>query len=133
MSSPAEQPSPLRVLLVEDYQDLAEVTAEFLEREGFEVRIALTGAEALQIASAYQPHLLLCDLNLPDTSGLDVVRELRSSPSTERTYAVILTAMAKTKADLPGVDAVIAKPITVEAIRTLIDGVRGRYRSTYRT
>jgi two-component system, sensor histidine kinase and response regulator len=125
MSRPAEQPSPIRVLLVEDYPDLAEVTAEFLKAEGLDVRVAESGGEALEIATAFQPQLLLCDLNLPDISGLDVVRQMRSSPSTERTYAVILTAMGDMTGERLGVDAVIAKPITFEIIRTLVKKVSG--------
>src|SRR5215471_4560827 len=95
--SPTEQPSTLRVLLVEDYPDLAEVMAEFLRAEGLDVTTAQSGREALEAAAASRPQLLLCDLNLPDMSGLDVVRGLRSHPATEEVYAVILTAMRETE------------------------------------
>src|SRR5215510_5074862 len=123
--APTEQPSPLRVLLVEDYPDLAEVMAEFLRAEGLDVTTALSGREALEVAAAFRPQLLLCDLNLPDMSGLDVVRGLRSQPATEEVYAVILTAMreaeqtCRSEAEALGVNAFISKPITLEAIRTL--------------
>jgi len=125
MNRSVDPPSPVRVLLVEDYLDLAEATAEFLMLEGFDVRIATSGAQALKMAPAWRPQLLLCDLNLPDISGLDVIRTLQSSPATERPYAVILTAMATgaLSAGLPGVDAIVSKPLTLEAIRTLKEKV----------
>ena len=130
--SPTEQPSPLRVLLVEDYPDLAEVMAEFLRAEELDVTTALSGREALEAAAASRPQLLLCDLNLPDMSGLDVVRGLRSRPATEEVYAVILTAMRETEparrseAEALGVNAFMFKPITLEAIRTLVETLATR-------
>jgi CheY-like chemotaxis protein len=130
--SSIEQKPPLRVLLVEDYVDLAEVTADLLRGEGLDVRIATSGREALAIAGAFRPQLLLCDLNLPDMTGLDVIRRLRSDPATEAIYVAILTAMQKS--ELPRqsdtgqarVDAFVSKPLTPRAIRTLIEtlGVR---------
>jgi DNA-binding response OmpR family regulator len=118
---------PLRVLLVEDYPDLAAATADFLEAEGLDVRTALSGHEALAIASTFQPQLLLCDMNLPDMSGLDVVRELRSSLSTQRTYVVILTAAQSLDVTrLQHVDLCMAKPITIEALPTLVKAARSK-------
>jgi CheY-like chemotaxis protein len=125
--SSIEQSPPLRVLLVEDYADLAEVTAEVLRAEGLYVQIAMSGREALELAPAFRPQLLLCDLNLPDMTGLDVIRGLRSNPATEETYAVILTAMQESQlpqqsnAGHVRVDSFVSKPITLEAIRTLIE------------
>jgi len=111
----------VRALLVEDDPDLAEVTAEFLSQEGLVVRTALSGREALEIAPAFGPQLVLCDLNLPDTNGLELARKLRSSASTSRSYIVILTAMGGMTAHELDVDAFISKPITTEAVRTLVD------------
>jgi CheY-like chemotaxis protein len=53
-----------------------------------------------------------------------VVRELRSSPSTARSYIVILTAMTGLDSNESDVDAFISKPITIEAIRTLLETLR---------
>jgi len=56
----------LRVLLVEDHPDWAAAMGEFLRSEGLEVQPALSGSEALDVAAAFRPQLILCDLNLPD-------------------------------------------------------------------
>ncbi|HET9831109.1 MAG TPA: response regulator [Vicinamibacterales bacterium] len=110
----------MRVLLVEDYPDLAEATADFLEAEGLEVRTALSGREAVEIAPVFQPQLVLCDLNLPDMSGVDVVRQLRSNPGIGRAYAVILTAIGRTFTKPADVDAFVEKPLTIDSIQTLV-------------
>jgi CheY-like chemotaxis protein len=81
---------PLRVLLVEDHAYLAAVTRELLHREGLEVRTAASGRETLLAAADFRPELTLCDLHLPDMKGVEVVRGLRSNPTTRRTRAVIL-------------------------------------------
>jgi DNA-binding response OmpR family regulator len=118
--------APLRVLLVEDYPDLAAATADFLEAEGLDVRTALSGREALETASAFRPQLVLCDLNLPDMSGLNVVRELRGNPVTERAYVAILTAFGRAKDTPAGVDAFMEKPLTVESIHALVKDASSR-------
>jgi len=124
--------SRLRVLLIEDEPDLADVTAEFLRADGLDVQTALSGREALDVAPAFRPQLVLCDLNLPDMTGMDVIRGLRSNPSTEETSVAILTAMPETgrahqsEADTLGVDAFISKPITIDAIRALTEKLETR-------
>jgi len=123
----ADTTPPLRVLLVEDYPELAEATADLLMAQGLDVRTALSGHEALQIAPTFQPQLILCDLKLPDMTGLEVASVLRSNPATEGTYVVILTAMRRSEVthrvgvDQPRIDAFLTKPITLEAIRTLVE------------
>jgi CheY-like chemotaxis protein len=114
---------PVRVLLVEDHPDLAAVTAEFLAAKGLNVRTALSGRDALDTASVFQPELVLCDLNLPDMSGLNVADELRSNPLTRRAYVVIVSASAGLEADAArfGVDAFAVKPLTSEVVRTLVN------------
>jgi CheY-like chemotaxis protein len=127
-----DEPPPLQVLLVEDFPDLAAATVEFLEAQGLRVRMALTGQEALDLASAVPPQLVLCDMRLPDMTGFDVVRGLRSNSATRQVYVVVLSALDGTEPTLQseaahhGVDAIIAKPITVEAVRRFVEATRGR-------
>jgi two-component system, OmpR family, response regulator RegX3 len=66
------------VLLVEDEESITAPLSEALAREGFEPVVAGTAAEALELAASRSPDLVLLDLGLPDGSGLDVCRELRS-------------------------------------------------------
>ena len=115
-----------RALLVDDHQPLAEATAEFLQAYGLDVKIASTGHEALEIASAFEPEIVLCDQRLPDMEGVDVARALRRRPGGSRVVIAIHTAMSETLASglVPTaravVDQILRKPITTEALDALV-------------
>lgn len=66
------------VLVVEDDPDLRRLLREGLEREGFEVRAAATGAEAVAAGERVEPALLVIDIGLPDSDGRDLCQALRS-------------------------------------------------------
>ena len=120
-----------RVLLVDDHAELTTVTAAFLRNEGLEVRSALSGQESLAIARDFKPQLTLCDLHLPDMSGLEVIRRLRSNPLTRQTYAVVVTALSEGQirdlnddARQMGVDEFVSKPLTRDVVRTLVTNLK---------
>ncbi len=68
-----------RILIVEDERAVARGLEYALAHEGFAVTLAETGRQALELARTAEPHLILLDLRLPDISGLDVCRRLRSA------------------------------------------------------
>lgn len=131
-SSSGQDSRPLRVLLVEDHPDLAVAMSEFLRSEGLEVETALSGREALDIAVAFKPQLVLCDLYLPDMTGLEVVRDLRANSATAPSCIAILSAASGIEverqlgADRQAVDAVISKPIGIETLDRLLEFTRRR-------
>jgi CheY-like chemotaxis protein len=69
----------VRVLVVEDQPDQATMLARLLQALRCEVETALTGASAIQQAAAFQPHLVLLDLHLPDASGFEVAESILNS------------------------------------------------------
>jgi len=73
---------PLRILLVEDQADTARAMRRLLMLDGHTVQSAADVASALKLAAAHEFDLLLCDLGLPDGSGLDLMRTLRKQGST---------------------------------------------------
>jgi DNA-binding response OmpR family regulator len=79
----------IRILFVEDEPSISDPFSKALAREGFEPVVARTGKEALALADRIDPDLVLLDLNLPDTDGRDVARELRRRGDTP---IVMLTA-----------------------------------------
>ena len=92
---------------------------------------ALSGEEGLKSASDFRPQLVLCDLNLPDMGGTEVIRRLRSNPVTRHAYSVILTALTEAEirdfnleAKNLGVDEFIRKPLMREGIHSLMANVR---------
>lgn len=65
------------ILLIEDYEDLAEVTRLFLESQGYSVRLTDSIAEAVDAARREEYRLVLSDWSLPDGTGVDALRQLR--------------------------------------------------------
>jgi CheY-like chemotaxis protein len=80
-----------RILVIEDHDDIAAILKIHLEAQGHEVRIGLSGQEALEIAAQFQPSLVLCDLTLPDIDGYTVARILRHQAGLERTRFIAMT------------------------------------------
>jgi two-component system response regulator RegX3 len=121
--------SPKRtILLVEDEESITAPLSEALSREGFEPVIAGTAAEALELAAARSPDLVLLDLGLPDGSGLDVCRELRSRSSVP---IIMVTARGEETDRVVGLevgaDDYVVKPFSA---REVIARVRAVLRRT---
>jgi signal transduction histidine kinase/DNA-binding response OmpR family regulator len=89
----------ISVLVVDDETVQRELLAAVLESEGFTVVQAAGGREAIQVAIAIKPDLVLLDLMMPDVTGLDVVRALRANAATKATPIMILTAKDLTEKD----------------------------------
>jgi CheY-like chemotaxis protein len=123
----------VRLLLVEDHPLVADATAEFLRREGLDVRIADSGKAALVAATTFHPDVVLCDFRLPDMSGLDVARQMRAHAATKNALFAIQTAMVAEdirtlarRAD--DVDVFFLKPITESSLAELLAQVATRIR-----
>jgi two-component system phosphate regulon response regulator PhoB len=80
------------VLIIEDEQDLAELVAFNLEKEGYRPITALDGISGLESAGSNSPDLILLDLMLPGMSGIDVCRSLKGNPQTTLIPIILLTA-----------------------------------------
>lgn len=81
-----------RILVIEDEQDLQQVIAYNLRKEGLEVFQAMEGAEGLRLASLHLPDLILLDLMLPDLAGTEVCKALKADSATRAIPVVMLTA-----------------------------------------
>ena len=95
-----------RILVVDDHDAGRYAKRRLLERAGFALMEAPTGAEALRLAHAEKPDLLLLDINLPDIGGLEVCEALRADDETAR-IPVIFTSAARLADDdvVRGLDA----------------------------
>jgi len=82
------------ILVVEDEADIRGLVSLHLERAGFRVRAAATGAEALRAVRARRPDLVVLDLMLPEVDGLEVCRRLRADRATAGLPILMLTAKA---------------------------------------
>ncbi|MCL1877191.1 response regulator [Candidatus Saccharibacteria bacterium] len=86
-----------KILLVEDDNTLASVYQQRLILEGFDVRHAENGEDALSIAVDYTPDLVLLDIMMPKLDGFDVLDILRNTPSTRNVHVIMLTALGQPK------------------------------------
>src|SRR5918996_2270757 len=90
-----------RVLVVEDDAEIADVLRRSLRQEGYSVRSAADGVEALALAADFVPDLIVLDLGLPRLDGMEVMRRLRTEGDVP---ILILTARAETGDRVEGLD-----------------------------
>jgi DNA-binding response OmpR family regulator len=118
------------ILVVEDELDIQKVVAKRLTSRGFTVHCASDGYQAVQKAHKIAPDLIVLDLQLPAGDGLSVLRKLRISDSTKKTYIVVLTGMTnelyKQSVLIEGVDAYLQKPYDAHVLLDTIDQILGK-------
>lgn len=119
------------ILIVDDNQVNLKLARVLLEGEGFEIRTATTAQEAVASIVAAPPALILMDVQLPGTDGLELTRHLKSDAATRHITIVALTAYAmvgdEEKALAAGCDGYLAKPIDT---RTLAQFIRASLNRT---
>jgi CheY-like chemotaxis protein len=84
-------PPQLRVLMVEDHPDIADLYQLKLQLEGYRVAIASDGAAGLKLARSLMPDLILLDIHVPHLDGLQVLAALREDEATDGVPVVICT------------------------------------------
>lgn len=105
---------PLRLLLVEDHADSAELLAELLESRGHTVRIAATASDALARAAEERFDLVVSDVGLPDASGYELMQQLRDRFALK---GIALTGTRETdRVRAAGFVAYLSKPIALRAL-----------------
>ena len=116
-----------KVLVVEDDINIAELLRLYLEKDGFEVKIAHDGGEGLKLAESEQPDLVLLDIMLPVLDGWQVCRRLRK---TTKTPIIMLTAKGETEDKVSGLemgaDDYIVKPFEVKELLARVHAVLRR-------
>jgi two-component system CheB/CheR fusion protein len=103
-----------RILLVDDYPDALEIWGLYLRSMGYEVRTAQDGLSAVESAHEFQPDVIVMDLELPEISGFEAARRLRSAADTRGIPMLAATGYSGQKhrdqAREAGFDAIIVKP-----------------------
>src|ERR1700720_2853469 len=120
------------VLVAEDEGALITLLRYNLEREGYRVLEALNGEEAILVANEKQPDLVLLDWMLPQLSGIEVCRRLRSRQETRNVPIIMLTARGEETDRIRGLDTgaddYITKPFSMTELLARLRAVMGRIR-----
>jgi CheY-like chemotaxis protein len=118
-----------KILLVEDNEMNRDMLSRRLAKRGYEVEIAVDGAEGVEKARAGSPDLILMDLSLPVMNGWDATRKLKSDDATRAIPVIALTAHAmsgdREKAADAGCDEFETKPINLPTLIEKIEKLLG--------
>ena len=120
-----EKAKPLTVLLVEDTEDNRFMMRRLLEMAGYRVIEAMNGEEAVKLAKAESPQLILMDLSLPVIDGLAATRLIRKLPEFAATPIIAVSAHDTSDFQLEAIDAgcnsYVTKPIDFNELEELIE------------
>ncbi len=118
------------ILVVDDEEDILELVKFNLSREGYLVRCASSGEDALKAVKKQAPHLIILDLMLPEIDGLEAARRLKKDPATEDIPIIMLTARGEevdvvTGLEL-GADDYVTKPFSPRVLTARVKAVLRR-------
>lgn len=122
------------ILVVEDEPPLVEVLRYNLENEGYRVSVATDGTEALTQIQAEPPDLVILDWMLPQLSGIEVCRQIRTDPDAKDTPVIMLTARGeeadRVKGLVSGADDYVVKPFSPTELLARVRAVLRRSTSS---
>lgn len=119
---------PIRVLIVDDSRDAAELLAELLGAHGYLTSVAYDGYMALDAALTFEPHIVILDLGMPRFSGHEVAPMLRQVKKLKNARMIALTGWddseARALTSRVGFDAHLAKPVEMDELLAAMNGAR---------
>jgi CheY-like chemotaxis protein len=118
-----------RILLVEDNEMNRDMLSRRLERKGHQIEIAVDGQQAIDLAAAQRPQLILMDMSLPVIDGWEATRRLKADEQTRSIPIIALTAHAmaedERKAREAGCDDYDTKPVELTRLLEKIEALLG--------
>ena len=119
-----------KVLLVEDNEMNRDMLSRRLQRNGFDVVLAVDGEEAVRVAAADRPDVILMDMSLPVIDGWEATRRIKAATESAHIPIIALTAHAmagdREKAIAAGCDDYDTKPIELPRLLGKIEALLGR-------
>jgi len=120
----------VRIMIVDDNKDGADMLQMMLEMDGYAVDMANDGAAAIELAQRMHPHAILMDIGLPDMEGYEVTRRIRERMGDEEIVFIAMTGWghddARRRAADAGMQHHLVKPVDPEVLRTYLSRIRGR-------
>jgi two-component system alkaline phosphatase synthesis response regulator PhoP len=122
--------SPLYVLVIDDEEDIRDLLAYNLKKEGYEVVSAENGQHALEVLKKRKPDLILLDVMMPGMDGIEVCEAIRSTAGCEDVLICFLTARGEDYSQIAGLDAgaddYVTKPIRPKVLLSRINALLRR-------
>ncbi|MDQ3249700.1 MAG: response regulator [Chloroflexota bacterium] len=113
------------ILLAEDNEFTAETMQDYLRFHGYQVHLARTGYEVIELALSMHPDLIIMDIQMPGLNGFDATQRLRGETATAQTPIIALTALAmagdRERCLQAGSNGYFSKPIS---LRELLESIR---------
>lgn len=123
-SNPPDQTAAPLLLLVEDNEDNIVTVASYLEMKGNRLLVARNGQEALALAQAEHPDLILMDIQMPGMDGLEAIRQIRLLPDLKHIPIIALTALAmagdRERCLAAGASDYLSKPVRLKQLSATI-------------
>jgi signal transduction histidine kinase len=125
---PVDPAARLKVLVIEDNEDIAETLTMLLEQLGHHVWLARTGPTGIHLVEEAQPHVVLCDLGLPVMDGLEVCRKIRALAVSVQPTMVAVTGWGqeedRRRTREAGFNHHLVKPVELEHLSKLLQSLR---------
>jgi two-component system alkaline phosphatase synthesis response regulator PhoP len=122
--------SDIKILLVDDEPDILEIVGYNLKNEGYTIFTAKNGVEALKVAKAEIPHLIILDIMMPEMDGIEACEKIRATESLAHTLITFFTARGEDYSQVAGfnvgADDYITKPIKPKVLISKIKGLLRR-------
>lgn len=120
----AAAPGSLRILIVEDNDDVRDMLQTLLELDGHEVGVACDGGEGVEMIELQPPQIAIVDIGLPVLDGYQVAERIRSQPKYEDVFLIALTGYGQSadrrRAEEAGFDAHLVKPVDLVKLNELM-------------
>jgi len=122
--------SEIKILVVDDEEDILEFLGYNLRAEGYEVMVANNGLLAIELAKKYQPSLIILDVQMPDMDGITTCEKIREISSLSDTVVTFLTARSEDYSQIAGFEAgaddYITKPIRPKVLISRVNALLRR-------
>lgn len=121
----------IRILIVDDEEDILEFVGYNLRKEGYQVFTAMNGLSAIELASRHRPHLIILDIMMPGMDGIETCEKLRENPDLKNTLITYFTARNEDYSQIAGYEAgaddYITKPIKPRLLINKVAALLRRY------